>query len=112
MKQEDLLKYKAELFKYTDSLTKSKGKGYGSEEDSLANLKLSEIVGVCPTEIGVYTRLLDKVYRLGRLLVRDDIPHEGVVDTVADLINYAVYILAILEEKGKLRLKDVLQNRE
>jgi hypothetical protein len=102
VKLDELIRFKESFYKYIDELSISKGKGYGSEEDTLANLKLSEVLGVCPAELSIYIRLLDKVYRLGRLLREPDIPHEGVVDTVADMVNYAIYILAILCEKGKL----------
>lgn len=99
MKVEELIQIKNQLFNYSNELTRLKGLGYGSEEDTLLNTKLCEILGIAPAEVGVYIRLLDKVVRLGRLLTSIDIPFEGLRDTVVDLINYATYVYAIVEEK-------------
>lgn len=102
MKVEELLAIKREIWRKCDELTVSKGKGYGTEADTLFNLRLCEYLGILPAEQGAYIRLLDKVTRLGRLLTRKAIPHEGLEDTVVDAINYLTYIYALcLEKKGR-----------
>jgi len=102
LRVEQALKIKEELFKEAQELTVSKGLGYGVEEDTFRNMRLVEWLGVCPSYVGAYIRMLDKVVRLGRLLQNKDIPHEGLRDTVLDLINYATYVYILrMEGEGK-----------
>lgn len=99
MNVEKLLMIKEELFAKANDLTVSKGLGYGLEHDTLRNMRFAEYVSVCDAPTAAYIRLLDKVFRLGRLLKNPDIPHDSLEDTVIDLINYATYVYALVEEK-------------
>ncbi|MFN3621725.1 MAG: hypothetical protein ACK4TI_02445 [Nitrososphaerales archaeon] len=107
MKNDELLKIKKTLFNISDELTISKGVGYGTEADTLANMRLASVVDVCSPEVAAYVRLMDKVFRLGRFLKHKELPHEGLIDTVVDAINYLTYIVAILVEDGKIELPEI-----
>jgi hypothetical protein len=95
----ELLKTKRKYFERTQELTAKKGIGYGVEEDTLRNLRLTEYVGAVSTELGTYTRLCDKVFRIGRHLKGGKLPYEKLEDDILDAINYLFYILAVVEEK-------------
>jgi hypothetical protein len=113
MKLDELLQIKQQLFAIADQLTESKGRGYGTDSDTLKNIRLSEYLEVAPSEIGVYIRTLDKVMRLGRILTTSEeaVGHEGLLDTVVDTINYLTYIVAIRVEKDD-KLRSVFLNSQ
>jgi len=102
VKTEELLKIKQKYFEKTQELTAKKGIGYGVEEDTLRNLRLTEYVGAVSTELGIYTRLCDKVFRIGRHLTAGNLPYEKLEDDVLDAINYLFYLLAVSEERKAL----------
>lgn len=108
MKLERLLEIKKRIWEQCDHLTVIKGMGYGTDDDTLFNLRLVEYLGVSTAVEGAYVRMLDKVSRCARmlkLLKEGDKPpsEEGIKDTILDLINYAAYIYALLVERGVIR---------
>jgi hypothetical protein len=100
LKIEDLIRIKTALFEYSNKLTVEKGRGYGTTEDTLANLKLVEYMDVMPAVLNSFGKLTDKVFRLGRILKMGEtyVGFEGLIDTVVDLGNFNFYIPAILYE--------------
>jgi len=103
MKIEELLRLKNILFEESNKLSQLKGRGYGTESDTLLNLKLVEYAGVVDSETGAWVRLSDKVMRLGRILKHGEefVGFEGFVDTVIDGINYLTMIVALRYEKDE-----------
>lgn len=104
MKLERLLEIKEHIWKQCDDLTIIKGRGYGTENDTLFNLRLVEYLGVTTAVEGAYVRMLDKVSRLARMLKLlkeggQQPSEESIKDTLLDLINYAAYIYALLVEE-------------
>jgi hypothetical protein len=97
---DDLIRIKTTLFEYSNKLTTQKGRGYGTVEDALANLKLVEYMDVMPAALNVFGKITDKVFRLGRILKLGEeyVGFEGLIDTVVDLGNFDFYIPAILYE--------------
>jgi hypothetical protein len=85
-------------------LSLRKGADYASadraSEDPLQrfkNFRMCEHVGLCSTEAGIVVRMLDKVTRVGQLLSPGKIAQvkdESVEDTLLDVINYSVLLLA------------------
>jgi len=100
MKIDELIRIKTALFEYSNKLTVEKGRGYGTIEDALANLKLVEHMDVMPAVLNDFGKLTDKVFRLGRILKLGEVyvGFEGLIDTVVDLGNFNFYIPAILYE--------------
>lgn len=84
-------------------ISKAKNADYtGSvEDDPFANFTRVEALGICSTEQGFLTRMTDKLSRIasfvkqGKLQVKD----ESVQDTLLDLANYSILMLAYLESK-------------
>jgi hypothetical protein len=100
LKVDDLIRIKTALFEYSNKLTVEKGHGYGTLEDTLANLKLVEYMEVMPAVLNTFGKLTDKVFRLGRTLKVGEayVGFEGLIDTVVDLGNFNYYIPPILYE--------------
>lgn len=86
-------------------LVERKGADYNRTEqangDTLANLKVAHRMGLVESPAhGVLVRLVDKLMRLKSLCKPGEQPanvDEKVRDTVIDVINYAVYVLALHE---------------
>jgi hypothetical protein len=98
MRLEEAQHYRALLFTRAGELLRTKSRDYSATADIFANLKACEIFGVMSAELGVWIRLADKVARLGNLLKNRSNP-EAVLDTVIDLINYAIYIYLLMIEE-------------
>jgi hypothetical protein len=69
--------------------------------DPLANLRLSEKIGLCDTKTAILSRLLDKVQRLVNLTTGHE-PQvaETAEDTLQDLVGYTILLRAALLEES------------
>ena len=74
-----------------------KSLGYGSERDSLENVRASEAFGV-PSFIGVAIRLNDKMQRLKNLASRGSLSCEPAEDAFYDICCYGAIGLVLLRE--------------
>ena len=98
MTREDLLKIHQDLSSKSYTLMDQKNQDYAGSAGTqpFANFERVEALGICSTEKGFLVRLTDKISRLssfaeaGSFAVTD----ESLEDTVVDIINYAVLILA------------------
>lgn len=91
----NLLQLHDELTKRARALIEKKNHDYSSAKDPLSGITACEIIGVPPYK-GVLVRMLDKVSRLSNVLDKNQnkVYNETVEDTVLDIINYAVLLLA------------------
>lgn len=101
---------KAEYFEFhqqciekMSAITKAKNADYtGTGDDPFANFTRVEALGVCSTEQGFLTRMVDKLARInsfaqkGELQVKD----ESVEDTLLDLANYAILFAGYIKSKN------------
>lgn len=83
-------------------IARAKNQDYaGASADPFGNFARVETLGICKTEVGFLTRMTDKLCRIssfvaaGTLAVKD----ESVQDTLRDLANYSLLMLAYLESK-------------
>lgn len=91
------------------ALIERKGADYNREQqrtgDTLYNLKMAHVMGfVDSPQAGVGTRMCDKIMRMSSLRrpsTKAKVKDEKLKDTVADLINYAVYFYALYEEESE-----------
>jgi hypothetical protein len=81
-----------------------KGADYGTDEDFLRNVRVSEQWGV-PAWIGVAIRMTDKVTRLQSYARTGILENEGVLDSFDDLGSYAAIGRILLEEDMGLTAK-------
>ena len=77
-----------------------KNADYAGSEDSLANLRMCEKMGMTPF-MGVVVRLSDKFCRLMRFCKTKElaVKDEGIKDTLKDIVNYAIFAIIFLEEE-------------
>ena len=80
-------------------LTMRKNHDYGSDVDSLANLRACEDLGICTAETGVLVRLCDKFRRLIKMNAigeaASQVPDETMLDTELDIMNYVTLFEAL-----------------
>ena len=110
MKIDDFEKLHQAACEEARALSCRKGHDYSGTVDTLRNLKAPEAYGVVTAEQGVLVRLGDKLSRLWRLTVpaaEAAVKDESVRDTVLDMVNYSLLLLALREDR-KERLEDVL----
>ena len=73
------------------------------EIDPFHNFRQIESLGLCSAEVGIVTRMLDKLARIssfiknGELQVKD----ESVEDTLLDLANYSIILSAFIKDKNR-----------
>lgn len=109
--------YRELILAKADQIMVQRACDYSASADIFANLKACETFGIMSAELGVWVRLSDKVARLGNLLKNRYNP-EAVLDTVIDIINYAMHIYLLMIEKDPAyaqlleEKKDVKQVRE
>jgi hypothetical protein len=77
--------------------------GGNNNTDPFANFRLTERVLDIPAELGLMTRVLDKIQRIktyvkqGKLAVEN----EGVNDAILDILNYMVLLQGIINERSE-----------
>jgi len=105
MTTEEFFKFFEETTARMVKISRAKNSDYtgAADNDPFANFTRVESIGICSTETGFLTRMTDKLCRIasfvkqGSLQVKD----ESVQDTLLDLANYSILMLAYLEsQKG------------
>lgn len=104
MNHQQFLDYHQQLTGKARSLSSNKNHDYCGKDASdnpFANLELVEKMGICSTEVGVLTRITDKLSRIksfidvGVLKVED----EKFEDTTIDILNYIILLSAYIKSK-------------
>ena len=100
MDQAEYLDFHRTLLEEATKVTAAKNTDYSGEgADAFKNFRGAESVGV-PAAVGAFIRLTDKVARMARLLQAPAaVTTESFRDTVVDLVNYAVIVAALQEER-------------
>lgn len=93
-----------EIINEIKELHDKKNADYAGEEDSLANLRMCETMGVSAF-VGVVIRLCDKFSRLMRFCKTRElqVKDESIKDTLKDIVNYALFAIIFLEEEENKR---------
>jgi len=102
MTQQEYLKRFAQENEIELALTTAKNGDYAETSDAFKNFRQIEVLtgGVISTEIGMFTRLSDKMSRLGSLLVREaKVKDESIQDTLRDISVYSKIMRIYLENK-------------
>jgi len=106
MKRAELFKLAEEVF--TECLTTLKNKnhdyavGDNVEEDALKNFKLVEYLTITDSPTGILVRMCDKISRLANVYKGGNKVQESCEDTIKDLINYSLILLATIKENGNV----------
>ena len=93
-----------EIINEIKELHDKKNADYAGEEDSLANLRMCETMGISAF-VGVVIRLCDKFSRLMRFCKTRElqVKDESIKDTLKDIVNYALFAIIFLEEEENKR---------
>lgn len=101
-----VLSFRKRMYEHSSGLVETKGADYNykqqKEGDTLYNLKASSLLGIVDLpESGVLVRLADKLMRLISLSQKATpaVEGESAYDTVADIHNYADFVLLLMEER-------------
>jgi len=110
MVNNDLFKLAEDIFNKCLSTMKSKNHDYSSKGsskiDALKNFRLIEHLNVTDASTGIIVRLSDKFSRLANVYKGESkVKDESVKDTLLDIINYCVLLIAILDEDSSENLK-------
>jgi len=102
MTKQDYFKFHQDCLDKMAKITAAKNADYtGVGDDPFANFTRVEAMGICSTEQGFLTRMMDKMSRInsfvqkGTLQVKD----ESVEDTLLDLANYAILLAGYIRSK-------------
>ena len=113
MNQSEYLDFHSQFCDKMKEITRLKNSDYcGDTDNPFANLELVEKIGACSTEVGVVTRISDKLSRLlsflktGFLVVKD----EKIEDTLLDMANYIVLLAAVISKKRKKDLTSTFKS--
>lgn len=79
-----------------------KAKDYGTNEDPYANIRAATAAGVQPW-VGVLIRMNDKMIRLMSIAKKGYAANESARDSGLDLINYAAFMVMLLDEQSNPR---------
>lgn len=76
-----------------------KAKDYGTDKDSLANIKSVSEIGIDPF-IGCWMRAKDKVKRIDKYCVDKQLANESVEDSLIDLAAYSLIAIVLLRQQS------------
>jgi hypothetical protein len=101
MTKEEFLQFHRDTCDQLFKLTKAKNSDYTGNGGPFANFEQVEHLGVCSTEAGILTRMLDKMARLSSFLQKGslEVKNESAIDSAKDLANYAIILAAYMQSK-------------
>lgn len=106
MNRETLLAYTKNAFTQMQALLEKKNADYAGQQENyesnaFANFLLVERMGLCRAEVGVLTRMSDKMARITKFINRGEfqVNDESIKDTLRDLANYSVLLEALIHWK-------------
>jgi hypothetical protein len=102
MTKEQYLAFHADFCRDMVEITKRKNSDYtGDNGDPFKNFKMVEEFGVATAEQGLFTRMTDKMARLGTFVSGKElqVTDESVIDTLKDLSNYSAILAALIKSK-------------
>lgn len=88
----------AQFKKALDIMTRKNADYSAGDEDALRNFKTAALVNLDPKHI-LLANIVNKVSRAGNLLSKEAaVAEEKIDDTLIDLVNYAVLLMAYLHD--------------
>jgi hypothetical protein len=111
MNNNEFLEFQEAFFNEIREIGKRKNNDYtAGSSDPFGNFRLVESYNVTSAEIGLFTRMSDKMGRIGAFVANGDlqVKDESVTDTLRDLACYCSILAGLLEE----RREDMKNNEE
>ena len=104
--REDIFNMHHEVCGRALELMKKKNADY-SKDGPLDNFFVCEALRLSTAENGVLIRMSDKLSRLGSVFAKGaQVVDERTEDTIVDIINYSILLLAIRRQRGTERNSD------
>lgn len=98
MNHTELMQFAERIHKESLDIMDKKNQDYSTTTDALSSFKGVTLIGLEPTH-SILTRMIDKFSRIGTLLKKEaHVKDESIDDTLKDLINYSILLLAYLHE--------------
>lgn len=81
--------------------------GDNVDDDPFFNFSLVEKIGISSTEVGMLTRMSDKLARISNFIKTETVAvkSESVVDTAQDLAVYSILLALYLQDKHGIKTK-------
>jgi len=98
----EFVQFHLEAVTRMNETVKKKNHDYtGDKGDAFANFKVVEEMGICSTEQGFLTRMMDKVMRVNTFVQKGTlkVADESVEDTLLDLANYSILMVGYIKDK-------------
>jgi hypothetical protein len=110
MKKPEYLKFHETFINHMREITLAKNADYtGISDNAFSNLVLCEKLGICSTEKGILTRILDKISRLASLTEQEaQVKNESFRDTCIDAANYLILLAGVFEERAQDKKQETL----
>lgn len=86
-------------------ISRAKNSDYtGIGNDPFANFSRVESVGICSTEQGFLTRIMDKICRINSYVQKGslEVQDESVFDSLKDCANYCILLAGYIQSKKKI----------
>lgn len=102
MNSKEFIQFHKETVTRMNEIVTSKNHDYtGDNGDAFANFKVVEEMGICSTEQGFLTRMMDKMMRVNTFVQKGTlkVADEKVEDTLLDLANYAILMVGHIKAK-------------
>lgn len=82
--------------------------GSRDEEYAFANFDSVQHIGLCSAEVGLMTRMMDKVTRVSGFIRKGvlEVKDESIEDTLIDLSNYSLLLAAYIKSKKEKAKQD------
>ena len=98
----NLIKNAEQLFVTALETLKAKNADYAVDNTGIRNFIISADVAHITASQGVLARIMDKINRIGTLLIQDrHVSNETIFDTIQDAINYLAILHTVIDyEKG------------
>jgi hypothetical protein len=104
MTRDEFLKFHKATCEKMHAICTAKNADYAGAKgggDAFANFRLVEHYGVTTAEIGLFTRMSDKMARIASFLSQGtlQVKDESAEDTVRDLVNYGILLLGLMADR-------------
>lgn len=101
MTGEELLKIHETVLTRSREIMAKKNHDY-SKEGALGNFFVAESLQACSAENGIIVRMGDKLSRLVSVLSKGNlVKDEALEDTILDIVNYSVLLIAVIQDKRR-----------
>ena len=97
MTRQEVEAFRARILHTCKEVMADRSNDYATDVDAFRNLNASKFLGVDPC-VGILIRIQDKISRLSQVAQGKTLQSERAMDSVVDIINYAILLGAMIEE--------------